>query len=74
MNTFELNRWYMGYTYRNVKEKKTVRVVKRTTEYIYYEVDNGVTGRCKVGMDYNGEYFMITKENSLYVSAANRVS
>ena len=31
MNKFELNRWYVGYTYRNVKEKKTVRVIKRTT-------------------------------------------
>ena len=74
MNQFELNRWYMGFSYRNKKEQKTVRLIRRTPQFIYYEVDNGTTGRCKVGTDYNGEYFMITKENSLYVSAANRFS
>lgn len=71
---FELNILYVGRTYRNVKETKCVKITKRTPQFIYYEVDNGTTGRCKVGTDYNGEYFMITKENSLYVSAANRFS
>ena len=71
MMKFTSDRLYVGRTYRNVKETKCVRVTRRTPQFIYYEVDNGTTGRCKVNTDYNGEYFIIAKENSLYVSAAN---
>lgn len=68
---FTADRLYIGRALRNVKETKYVRVTKRTPQFIYYEVDNGTTGRCKVNTDYNGEYFIITKENRLYVSAIN---
>lgn len=71
---FTTNRLYIGRTYSNVKETKSVTVIRRTPQYIYYEVDNGTKGRAKVGMDYNGEYFMVAQENNLYVSAANFMS
>ena len=63
------NRVYMGKDkYGNCK---TVLVLRKTPEYVYYKLDTGEEGRSKLYTDAYGECIKIRKFNDLYVSASN---
>lgn len=50
---------------------KTVQIIRKTPQYIYYMIDTDETGRAKLQTDCYGECIKITKYSDLYISAAN---
>lgn len=50
---------------------KTVQIIRKTPQYVYYMIDTGETGRAKLQTDCYGECIKIAKCEDLYISAAN---